>query len=1027
MFLAQLSVRRSVLVTMLLLTLVVIGLFSYVRLPLDLMPKIDFPYVSVVTTYPGAGPEEIETLITKPVEDAISSTSGLKNIQSYCQEGVSVVLAEFQLETNVDFAAMDVKDKVDAIRMLLPQDVEPPTISKFDIGAMPIMNLAVSSKRPLQETYEIADRTIKLELARVPGIAAINIVGGRKREITVLAGKDKLKGYGLSIMDVVAAIAAENLNMPGGHITEEVKEYGVRVEGEFTSIDEIKNVWIQRDGTVPVRLADVARVEDAFEEVREVARYNSEETVGITLQKRSDANTVKAAAEVLRVIERLKKRLPPDVTIEVARDRSKFIKESVSDVSSNMILGIILTALVLFLFLHSWQGMVIAGVAMPVSIVSTFTLLYFAGFTINVMTLMGLAICVGIFVTNALVVMENIYRYIGLGKNPAEAAEQGTAEIAVAVLASTMTNVVVFVPIAFMRGIIGQFFKEFGLTVAFATLVSLLVSFTLTPMLASKLLSSDSGRTRGPRFPLMEKFFRWWDSFYEKIVHAYRTALSWALDHRWGVVGICFGLFVLSFALVPLIGSEFFGNSDQGLITVTLEMPVGSNLAETQNAIERVEEIVTSIPETDVIFSSVGSTESDIGTGTGVNVGDVLVRLVDRNKRSRTDKQIAEAFRSMLAGIPSAKLTVNTASTMGGGGEKDLQIEITGPDMPVLVALSNKVADIVAGVGGTVDVDTSWRIGKPEIKLIPSREKSADYGVSTATLASVTRTFLTGTVASKFREKDQEYDIRVMLAEADRNNAEKVGSLLVNARGSTVPLAELATVRHDEGPTQITRRNRQRMVTVSANISRGTLGGVVSQARRQIDALEVPQGYEVRFGGMAEIMAESFSSLFQALILAIILTYMLLAAILESYVHPFTVMLTVPLGAVGTFMALFLTGKTINIFSFMALIMLVGIVVNNAILLLDYTRVLRRQGYGLREALLEACPIRFRPIVMTNVATAAAMMPLAIGLGAISEFRSPMAIVSIGGLLVSALFTLFLIPVVYSLMDRLARIGAKSH
>ncbi|MFH0778426.1 MAG: efflux RND transporter permease subunit, partial [Candidatus Eisenbacteria bacterium] len=457
MFLSQLSVRKPVLATMLLLTLVVIGGFSYVRLPVDLFPKIEFPYVTVVTVYPGAGPEEIETLVTKPIEDAVSSTAGLKNIFSYSQEGASVVLVEFELETKVDFAAMDVKDKVDAIRALLPEDVETPTISKFDVGAVPIMNLAVSSKRPLQETYEIADKEIKLELARVQGLAAISVIGGRKREIAISVAKDKLKGYGLSIVDVIAAIASENLNIPGGHITEEIKEYGVRVEGEFKSLDDIRNVRIQRDEGPPVRLIEVASVEDTYEEVREMARYNGEETVGITLQKRSDANTVKSAAEVRRTLERLKRRLPSDIRIDMARDRSTFIEGSVADVNSNMIIGIILTAAVLFLFLHSWQGVVIAGVAMPVSIISTFSFLYFAGFTINIMTLMGLAICVGILITNSLVVMENIYRYLSLGKSPKEAAEGGTAEIALAVLASTLTNVVVFVPIAFMKGIIGQF------------------------------------------------------------------------------------------------------------------------------------------------------------------------------------------------------------------------------------------------------------------------------------------------------------------------------------------------------------------------------------------------------------------------------------------------------------------------------------------------------------------------------------------------------------------------------------------
>ena len=1031
MFLAKLSVRKSVLATMLLMAFVVIGIFSYMRLTIDLMPPIEFPYVSVVTVYPGAGPEEIESLVSKPIEDAISSISGLKNTWSYSQEGVSVVLAEFTLETKVDFAAMDIKEKVDAIRATLPQDVEAPTVSKFDIGAIPIMNLAISSQRPIQETYEIADKKIKRELSKVSGLAQISVLGGRKREITVSVSKDKLKGYDLSIIDVIAAIAAENLNIPGGHITEASREYGVRVAGEFSTVDEIRNVRIQRVDASPIRLSEVANVQDSFAEVRELARYNRAETVGMTLQKRSDANTVKVAAEVKKTLERLKSVLPPDVKIEIARDRSTFIKDMVADLNGNMITGIILTALVLFLFLHGWEGIVIAGVAMPVSIVSTYTLIYFAGYTINVMSLMGLALCVGILVANALVVMENIYRYLHLGKSPREAAEEGTSEIALAVLASTLTNIVVFVPIAFMSGIIGQFFKQFGITVTFATFVSLLVSFTVTPMLASKILKPHSADKKvawhsslpliGKFLELLDKFFEKWDAFYERAAVGYRRGLEWALDHRWRVVGICFGLFAISLALVPLIGAEFFQNSDQGMITVTVEMPTGSNLWQTQRAIESVEQIVSSVPETESYFSSVGTTESEFGGGgSGVNVGDVLIVLVDKGKRNRSDKEIAGALRTMLAEIPSAKITVASMATMGGGGEKDIQIEVTGDEVPVLVSLANKVSAIAQETPGTVDVDTDWRIGKPEMRLTPSREKAADYGVSTAQLANLTRTFITGTVASKYREKDEEYDIRVKLDESDRDNVEKIGSLLVRANGQTVPVAELATITHDEGPTQIVRKNRQRMVTVTANISRGTLGGLISQLRKKTDTLSIPQGYRVYYGGMAEVMAESFSSLFQALILSIILTYMLLAAMLESYVHPFTIMLTVPLGAVGVLLSLFFTGRTISIFSLMALIMLVGIVVNNAILLLDYTGVLRKKGYGMREAILEACPTRLRPIVMSNLAAAAAMIPLALGLGAGAEFRQPMAIVSIGGLLVSTVFTLFLIPTVYSLLDRFA-------
>ncbi|KPJ60907.1 MAG: hypothetical protein AMJ46_04240 [Latescibacteria bacterium DG_63] len=1020
MFLSTLSVRRSVLATMALLSFVVIGAFSYVRLTVDLMPPIEFPYVTVVTVYPGAGPEETESLVTEPIEDAVSSIGGLKSLQSYSQEGVSVIAAEFELGTDPDIASMDVKGKVDAIIGTLPEDIELPAISKFDVGARPIINLAVSSNRSLQETYEIADRTIKLQLGKVEGLAAINIVGGRKREIVISVAKDKLRGHDISIMDVVAAIASENLNIPGGHITEESREYGVRIAGEFEDLEQIRNVWVTGRETSPVRLAEIADVRDSFEEVREIARFNGAETIGVTLQKRTDANTVQVAEEVKKTIERLGKILPPDVQIEMARDRSTFIKDSISDVSGNMIIGILLTALVLFLFLHSWQGTLIVGVAMPVSIISTFGFLYFAGFTINIMSLMGLAICIGILVTNSIVVMENIYRFVQMGKSAPKAAEEGTSEIALAVLASTMTNIVVFVPIAFMSGIIGQFFRQFGLTVTFATIMSLLVSFTLTPMLASKLLSRRELRHGEGRLSLLARFFMKWDSFYERAALSYRRGLEWCLDHRWRVVGACFALFVISLGLVPLIGSEFFGRSDQGEITVVVEMPTGTNLHETEKAMQVIEQIVSLTPEVDAVFTSVGTTESEFGPGgTGVNVGEISIRLVDKRQREKSDTDIAESMREMLAEIPSAKLTVQTTSGIGGGGGKDLEIQVSGEEMPTLIALSQSVAGIVRETEGTVDVDISWRIGKPEIKLTPLRDRSADYGVSTAELAAMLRTSLTGSVASKYRDRNEEYDIRVMLDESERDNVGEVEDLLVRAGGQIVPLGELASVTFDEGPTQIVRKDRERMVTVSANIARGTLGQLVSQIKRETDALNLPPGYSIHFGGMAEIMAESFSSLFQALVLAIILTYMLLAALLESYVHPFTIMLTLPLALVGVLLSLFFTGKTISILSLMALIMLVGIVVNNAILLLDYTGTLRKRGYGVREALLEACPTRFRPIVMTNVATSLGMLPLALGLGAAAELRSPMAIVSIGGVLVSASFTLFLIPVIYSLLDTL--------
>ncbi|MFQ5866099.1 MAG: efflux RND transporter permease subunit [bacterium] len=1021
MFLSNVSIKRPVLMTMVIMSFVVIGLYSYLQLAVDLTPDVDFPIVTVTMVYPGAGPKEIETLIVEPIEEEVSTISGVKHVQAVAREGIAVIIVEFEIGTEVDIAAIDVKDKVDAIRADLPDDAEDPVISKFDINALPIIDLAISSPRPLEEVYRIADDVVKERLSRVSGVASVEILGGKEREILIAVNRDRLRAYGMSILEVVGGIAAANLDIPGGHIKEGIKEYTIRLEGEFDEVEQIRLVQLTLPHMQPIKLTEVAEVIDTFEEQRDLARYNNAPAVGMSVIKKGDANTVEVAKDVKKAINELTKVLPEDVKIEIARDRAIFIEQSVNDVMSNLLIGIFLTALVLYLFLHNLQGTVIAAIAMPTSIIATFMLILFAGFTLNFMSLMGLAISVGILVANSIVVLENIIRRVHLGEEPAVAADVGTAEIALAVIAATLTNIVVFTPIAFMAGIVGQFFKQFGLTVAFATLFSLLVSFTLTPMLASKLLKRESTGKDENKRRILNRFWGWWDGVYDEFALSYKNGLRWALNHRAMVFGGITFVFFGSLFLVRFVGTEFFTPSDEGQISISLEMPAGTRIEQTDLALQRVEEIVQQIPEVKSIYTVLGKIEAGglAASTEGVEVGEMNVKLVDESKRDKTTREVVKELLPKLAVIPAADIGIKPTNPFGGGAQADLQIEISGDDMEVLNRLAEKIMDIVGATKGTTSIKSSWKVGKPEIKIVPDRERIASYGLTVGQLASAIRTSIEGTVASEYRVGDNEYDIRVRFADADKSSVDQARDIQIRGgNGYIIPITEVATIDFGEGPTQISRKDKKRLVTVTANIAQRTLGEVQGDIEAELQKLNIPPGYGIFFAGQSERQAESFANILQALILAIILTYMVLAAILESYIHPITIMMTLPLGLVGVILALLITKSSLSIFSMMALVMLVGIVVNNGILLLDYTNILRARGKGLEEAILEACSTRLRPIIMMNLAVALGMLPLALGIGKGAETRAPMAIVSIGGIITSTIFTLILIPLIYETFEK---------
>lgn len=1056
MKIADLSIRRPVLMTMVVMSFVVVGIFSLTRLGIDLTPKIDLPYVVVSIIYPGAGPEEMETQVAEPIEEVVSAIGGVKHVTSSSQEGLSIIILEFDLEMDVDLVAIDVKDKVDQIRHDLPEDIMDPIIQKFDIGSLPIINLAVSSPRSLDETYRLTEDVIKTGLSRVRGLAEIELTGGLEREIQVNLSRRKLRSYNLSPQIVTAMIGAENLNIPAGRVTEGKKEITIRFAGEFNDLDELRNVeiTIDDDGN-KVRLKELGWIEDTFEEQRDLTRFNGETSVGVALIKRADANTVEVARMIFKEIDRIRTLLPEDVKLEVARDRSQFIQDMVKDVWSNMMIAILLTIIVLYFFLHSLPSTVIAAVAMPTSIVSAFILIDFAGFTLNIMSLMGLAISIGILVANSIVVLENIERYKSLGLPSKEAASKGTAEIGLAVVASTLTNVVVFTPMAFMSGIVGQFFIQFGLTVAFATIFSLLVSFTLTPMMASRsikrgfyyffillallasyyMLGIDAAlvfilvlalAALAFSYGLQEKLAAAWIRFYDNLTSSYRGSLSWALRHRVLFLSLVLLIFIGSLSLLGLgyIGSEFFPQSDQGQFSIYIEMPIGTALVETDLVVDEIGRRVMKQKYAKTVYTSSGKSEGGfLSSGESSHLGMIVVQMIEKRFRQLKTSEFINQFQSQLTDIPDAKIKIMETEAMhGGGGDADLQVEITGYDIDYLNVIADTIAFYMGQVGGLVNIESSWKLGKPELQLTPKRSQLADQGISPGALGMILRNLIEGEVASKFREGGEEYDIRVQLDESEIKRAEDIEDIYISAGKKQVLLGEIAASEYTEGPTSIAHKDKQRLVVVSADIASGTIGGKVSELRDIIADLNLKSGYRINFGGEAEMMGEAFAELFKALILAIILTYMLLAAILESYKHPFTIMLTLPLGLIGVILSLFITNNTLSILSLMSMVMLVGIVVNNGILLIDYINRLRKDGRKLEDAILEACPIRLRPIIMTNIATALGMLPLAFGIGAGGEMRAPMAIVAIGGLMTSAVFTLYVIPIIYRLFESETRL-----
>ncbi|RMF93679.1 MAG: efflux RND transporter permease subunit [Nitrospinota bacterium] len=1011
MILSEIAIKRPVFATMVIGAILVFGIVSLRAIGVDLFPRVEFPTITIVSVLPGADPETVESTVTDVIEEAVSTISGIKQLRSTSADSVSQVIVEFELEKDIDIAYQEIQAKLGTIRSELPDDLEEPVVEKFDIDAAPIMAVVVAGKMPIRELTRLADKVVKERLQRVPHVGQVKLVGGRERKIWLWLDRNKLEGYGLTVQDVEQALRTEHVEYPGGRVETGPREYVVKTKAEFSSATQFANMVVAYRNGTPVRVRDLGWVEDGLEEERSLARLNDTRAVALLVRRQSGTNTVAVAHAVKAEVERLRQELAPrGIRLEIAQDQSIFIERSVEEVQFHLLYGGGLAVLIVFFFLRNLRSTFISSLVLPTSVIGTFTLMYALGFTQNMMTLLALSLAIGLLIDDAIVVQENIMRHVEEGMPARQAASFATREIALAVLATTLSVVAVFVPVAFMQGIVGRFFYQFGLTVTFAVLISMFVSFTLDPMLSSRLLRKPK---RGGLYRLSERFFL-------AVEQAYERLLAVALRWRWGVILLALATFLASGYLGRFLRTEFIPVEDQSEFNIKVKAPLGASLQTTDAILERIRQRLAGQPWLDYTFATIGADELQ-----RVNEGTLYVKMVEKEHRSTSQLEAMAWVREQVADIREAKVSVEVVPRVAGGGRKwaDVQLELRGPDLDRLEAMATSIMEKMRAAGGYVDIDTTYEKGKPELNVYVKRDRAADLGVSPWAIAATVKALIGGDDVSKFKAGGDRYDVSVRLQERYRNRPEDLQFLTVRGRnGALVNLRNVAWIREESGPVQIDRYNRTRQITILANLQQEekVLGEAVAELTRFVREEGLPPGYSFGFAGFAEEMEESFRNLIFALLLAVIMIYMVLASQFESFIHPLTIMLSVPLSVVGALGALVVTGMTVSIFTMIGMIMLMGLVTKNGILLVDFINTLRTRDQMTREAAIrKAGPIRLRPILMTTFAMIFGMLPIALGTGAGSEARAPMAVAVIGGLTTSTLLTLVVVPVVYTLLDDL--------
>lgn len=1018
MWLADTSIKRPVFATMLTMALVVLGIISYPSIGVDLFPKVEFPVVNITTQLKGASPEIMDIDVTDKIEEAVNTINGVKTIVSTSSESVSVITIEFVLERNIDLAVQDVREKISLIRSKLPTDIDEPIIEKVDPDSNPVLWINLSGQHSIGEISTYANEILKEQIQKIPNVGAIELSGTRLRQVRIWLDADRLRAHQVTAGDVVQALQRENVELPGGRIESLTKEYSIKVKGEFARVPDFNDLIIAYFRGAAVRIRDVGRAEDGLEERRSIARFNEDASVGLGIQKQSGTNTVEVVDAVKAELKKIEKTLPPGMNINISFDQSQFIKASINEVQNHLILGGILAVFAVFLFLRNVRTTIIAAIALPISVISTFFLINVFSFTFNNLTMLGLTLCIGILIDDAIIVIENIHRHIEEGMKPMEAASFATDEIGLAVMATTLAIVAIFLPVAFMKGIVGRFFLQFSLTVVFAVLVSLLVSLTLTPMMSSRFLRSYTGGNfdHGLPFQRIKRAGDRIERIYKKIEIIYGRILVNCLDYRKVVLLLALAVFVFSLYMMRFIGKEFLPPEDQSQFMVRLEAPVDYSVDATDRLFRKAEEIARGIPEITGIFYSQGSSRSR-----QINKGTLYITLVPKKERKRSQQDIMAELRKTIGRIPGLKSSAENIFLIGGG-IRNVPIEFTirGADLGELQEYSKQVIDEFSRLPGVVDVDTTLEISKPEYKVYIDRDKAADLGINIATVAEAINFLIGGELdVTKYKDemKGRRYDVRARLNPEDRMGSKDIGRIYIRSKdGRLLELSNVVRVVEGGGPSIINRVDRQRAVTIFANLENKPMAEAMSELDSIAERL-LPADLTTAYKGMSEVMGESFRYLMFALLVGIILAYMILASQFESFIHPFTVLLSMPLSFIGAFGALLIAGKTLNIFSFIGLILLMGLVKKNAILLVDYTNTLRARGAARREAIIQAGPARLRPILMTTFAMIFGMLPVAFGVGEGAETRSPMGVATIGGLLTSLFLTLVVVPAAYDLLD----------
>ena len=1009
MKLPEFCIRRPVFASMLIGSLVVFGLASYSSIGVSLFPDVDFPIVTVTVVYEGADPETVETEVTDVAEEAVNTISGIKSLRSESAEGIAQIFVEFELERDIDVASQDVRDKIASIRAELPLSIEAPVVEKFDPDSAPILSIVVSGPTSIRRLTEFADDTIKPRIEGIEGVGSVNLVGGQDREIRVWLRVDDMRAFSISAQDVIDTLQEESVEIPGGRVESRNRELVVKTRGKVEEVEDFLDLIITYRDRSPIRLRDVAYVEDGTEDFRSLSRLNGQRAVSLQVRRQSGENLLAVANGVKVELGGIESQLPEGYELILTQDLSVFVDDSFRESQGELLRGGSLAVLVILLFLRTFRGAFVAAITIPTTIIATYSFMLYMDFTLNMMSMLALTISVGMIIDDSIVVLENTYRHMEEGKPRMEAAIAGISEIGFAVVVTSLAIVAVFVPVAFMKGLVGRFFYEFGLTVTFAVVVSTFIALTLSPMLCSRV----------PKLPNQQgRFFRSLERLFGSLESVYRGTLQFALSHRLLVLLIAGGIFVGSLFITPFIGKEFVPPQDEAQFNVQVETPLGSSVDRTSRILRDIEGRMRKLLGVTDVFTTIGA-----GAEGRVNVATVLVKLNPKSQRNLGQLEIMAMARERVADLNHLKVSVELIPRVSGGGFRaaPLQYNLRGTDLDQLDVLANKVVGRMREVNGIVDVNSTYNASKPEVLIDIDRERAADLGVSIEKLGKAVRTLVGGQEVTTFEQGGETYNVRVRLAEPDRVRSMAIYDVPVKGRDELVELRNIVQINESTGPVQIDRQDRQRQITVMANLEPSKpLGAAIADVGRIEQELALSDEVATSFTGFADLMAESFASINFSLMLAIVLIYMILAAQFESFVHPFTIMFSLPLSICGALGGLALTGRTLNIFSMIGMIMLMGLVTKNAILLVDYTNLLRGRGMGQKEALLHAGPVRLRPILMTAFSTMAGMTPLVLGLGSGAETRAPMGTCVVGGMLTSTLLTLVVVPVMYSSIDDFA-------